>query len=293
MWQKPTTLNESISLVGRPTVAVDEDVLEDILSVIDEDEFDQLDELSKKTLKSYLKKGEKSFDKHLMKSSDYQDKANDNPKHTRRERMGDRYAAKSAIHQDIANKRERGIGMAKKRLGIVLKMPAITRKDPTSKARNLTDVDFALSSRGTVLRHRKGPRQSQADADRERKQHVASKMKLYGRNPKYSSNEEYDYLEDLADIIEDLSDEELGYLDELSLKTLQSYKKKGMADYSKRERGLSSGGNWSTMKQYDDQARKVANRDRGTTRAFHKISALQRIKRMGKGEYPAKTGVKR
>ena len=56
MWQKPTTLNESISLVGRPTVVIDEDVLEDILSVIDEEE---LSEASNAMLARYVKGAEK------------------------------------------------------------------------------------------------------------------------------------------------------------------------------------------------------------------------------------------
>ena len=59
---KSRTIVESIEVHGRREVDVPEDVLEDLLSVITEDAWDELDELSKATLASYIgKAGYDSF----------------------------------------------------------------------------------------------------------------------------------------------------------------------------------------------------------------------------------------
>ena len=226
MWQKPNTLNESISLVGRPTVAVDEDVLEDILSVIDEDEFDQLDELSKKTLKSYVGKAKKwrsGPDNRVKVADDASDAVRDKARDKAYNRAGQRH------------------------LGI---QRAVDKMDPDADIkrarRRFMDDRPEPKTRG-IKRNMKGFSWGMQDR-------VRAQMK----------KEDLDYL---ADIIESLSDEELGYLNELSKKTLKSYSKKSHKDWDKMNASRAFGDPYNK--------RKIKNREKGMELAGDKYFAKE------------------
>ena len=258
------TLLESVQMIGRESVTIDEDVLEDLLSVITEDAWEELDELSKKTLKSYhskrlrnadrpkhldsldrsekrlkwIKKGERA-EKFKGSGNRWVNKVLSSPGHDKRTRLKLGYVTKESVDLDEAWTIHPGTKEWKKQ-------------------QYMTDKVHAGDRSGESLESRVA-RQNEAEKEYNRKQR--RKMK--------KESAEID-LDALAEVLYSLSEEELGYLDELSNRTLGRYVRRASKDAVTNAFILGNDEN-----KDDRLRRKVRNRAAGLSRVGDRLRKMK------------------
>ena len=218
------TIVESIEVHGRREVDVPEDVLEDLLSVITEDAWEELDELSRATMLRYRKASSKEATRASGRKRYHFDKSNAamNAGDRGKESMYDKKARDAIAHHE---KRVRGLQ--------------------------------SLERRG-----------------------------IYG-NTKESF--EID-LDELAEVLGSLSEEELGYLDELSKDTVKSYRLGARKDINRAlsrrsyhdkmaytNRPMSASGRGDK----DRYEKAVSNRDRADSHVSKRLRGIRSAEKRG------------
>ena len=197
---RKSMIQENTEMVEDTVIEMDEDVFNDILGALDNDAFDQLDELSRKTLSSYVSKVAGKI-------------AHTNPStsKSRKMRMGVERAARRLAKEDLDYLEDLADiieSLSDEELGYL---------DELSKQ---TVGNYVSGVTGKLVHtnpNTSKSRKMRIGVDRAVKR-LTDKKPTSKPGRAHMKSEDLDYLEDLADIIEDLSDEELGYLEEMGKK---------------------------------------------------------------------------